>query len=292
MTEIGQAERPSPYTTDSNIHVHKAAPECLSVTTAFHAWPGSQACCCPFQYFQLFPFNSQSRHALIKHVFPLRNLLHGVTAQKANILTSHHLLGPLSLHVKLRGLQPLLHFILFTARWGVLFGVNLSVFSLLEDNSGPMKSHEISSMMRSLFLMKTHAKQLSSPDLLQNLYLDQKSSSRMKIISSCLVHTCMRLKSQCEGVRFSAAGSQHQHFPDGSQADHQCFFQITSIQLCTRSLCVTRCHQQRQLSPRADVPQRVGSQSSLPEQSCLSQRQPGMGRWSEAASYGMRLRTA
>lgn len=31
---------------------------------------------------------------------------------------------------------------------------------------------------------------------------------------------------------------------------------------------------------------------AVPERSCLSQGQPRMGRWLEAASYGMRLRTA
>lgn len=100
VIETGQAEQPSPYTTHSNSHVHKEALECLSATTAFHVWPGSQASCCPFQYFQLFLFNSQSRHALVKHIFPLRNFLHWVTAQKANIQALHHLLGPLSLPCK------------------------------------------------------------------------------------------------------------------------------------------------------------------------------------------------
>lgn len=62
-----------------------------------------------------------------------------------------------------------------------------------------------------------------------DLHFDQKSSSRVKTIESCLVHTCMRLKSQRGGVRFAAAGSRHQHLPDISQADHQCFFQMIVV---------------------------------------------------------------
>lgn len=148
MIETGQAEQPSPYITHSNSHVHKGALECLSATTAFNVWPGSQASCCPFQYFQLFLLNSESRHTLIKHSSPLRNLLYRVTSQKANILTSHHLLAPLSLPCKDErspGIAPL-HPIHSTL--GSLTCCESPCFSLLEGNFGPMKSHEISSMMR------------------------------------------------------------------------------------------------------------------------------------------------